>query len=604
MKKIILLFLLSISSLQSKKLDKVSLQFHWKYQFEFAGFIAAKEKGFYKDVGLNVELKEYTFGVDIKDEVLMGKANYGIYNSNILLEYLKDKPVKLMASFFKRSALVIITKPEIKSLKDLVGKKIMSASKEDFDFNFKYIFDIEKINTNDLSFIPHTYSIKKFEDGKIDAMTAFISDQPYKLDRKDIKYNIINPTDYGMYNLQLELFTSENEILNYPNRTKAFNDASIKGWKYALTHQNEIIDIIHDKYANHISKDSLRYEAIVTQRLILSNIYKIGSIDENFLKRQMEIFKKHYKVNNEKNLTGFLMENEKEYNYTLIIKIVISSMILGAFSILFILFLKKKNVKLQNAYQEIELLNSTLENRVFTEVEKNKEQQLLMLHQSRLAQMGEMISMIAHQWRQPLNTLSILSQTVVLKYHLNKLDDTVILQFNESSKKQIHQMSNTIDDFRNFFKPEKQMIEFCINDVLNDTIEMIKSVLELNEIDVVFDSQEEFVILGYPNELGQALLNIINNSKDALIDNNIKNKEINILLNKDNKNITLTISDNAGGIPSDIIDKIFDPYFSTKEEKNGTGLGLYMTKLIIEDHMNGKIIVENNSEGAVFKLYL
>ena len=272
-----------------------------------------------------------------------------------------------------------------------------------------------------------------------------------------------------------------------------------------------------------------------------------------------------------------------------------------------------------------------LEDEVMDEIEKNRQQQLLMLHQSRLAQMGEMISMIAHQWRQPLNSLAMLNQAIIIKYKRDKLDDDNIEYFKENSNNQIQNMSKTIDDFRDFFKPEKEKVEFIINDVVSDAIDMVKPIFENNKIDIIFENKNKYKTLGFPNELGQTILNIINNAKDALVENKIcdksdstschKNKQIKITLkeekiaveNSNFQTITLTISDNAGGIPQNIIDKIFDPYFSTKEEKDGTGLGLYMAKLIIEDHMGGKLSVSNDiiinqdgkpSGGAVFKINL
>ena len=118
------------------------------------------------------------------------------------------------------------------------------------------------------------------------------------------------------------------------------------------------------------------------------------------------------------------------------------------------------------------------------------------------------------------------------------------------------------------------------------------------------DTENDYYVIGYPNEFGQAVLNIINNAKDALIEQDLKDKHINITIKKEGDNVLIIISDNAGGIPENIIDKIFDPYFSTKEDKNGTGLGLYMTKTIIEEHMDAKISVENSNKGAMFKIVL
>ena len=287
----------------------------------------------------------------------------------------------------------------------------------------------------------------------------------------------------------------------------------------------------------------------------------------------------------------------KQTDYTMVIMILLLASIIVI--VISRLYLKQKHLK-----EEINALNLSLQDKVKEEIIKNQEKEKLMLQQSRLAQMGEIISMIAHQWRQPLNTISILNQSVVLKFNMKKLDKEYIQYFQDSSKKQIKHMSETIDDFRNFFKPEKEKINFCINAVVNNTLNMIKPVLTKENINITFEATKDIYIVGYANELGQAVLNIINNAKDALIENKIEKKQIKMTLSKKGSKSILTIEDNAGGIPNNIMDKIFQPYFSTKNEKNGTGLGLYMTKIIIEEHLEGKLEVSNNKDGAVFKIIL
>ncbi len=253
---------------------------------------------------------------------------------------------------------------------------------------------------------------------------------------------------------------------------------------------------------------------------------------------------------------------------------------------------------------EINYINKNLETTIEQEVEKNRQQQLLMLHQSRLAQMGEIISMIAHQWRQPLNILSLLTQGLVFKYKLGKITLEKMEKFDKDASKQIQGMSQTINEFSNFFKPEKEKINFCINDIISSTIDMLNPTLIDKSIDISFEYDDTYYTYGFVHELGQALINIINNAKDILIEKDIKNRYISIYLKDKDDNIYIYIKDNAGGIPDDIIDKIFDPYFSTKDEKNGTGLGLYMSKLIIEDHLEGEINVSNKDNGAEFEIIL
>jgi len=242
---------------------------------------------------------------------------------------------------------------------------------------------------------------------------------------------------------------------------------------------------------------------------------------------------------------------------------------------------------------------------VAQEIEKNKEQQFHMLQQNRLSLQGEMISMIAHQWKQPLNNLSLIKQMLIMEYKQGKLNDEIIDEFNKESSRQIKQMSQTISDFTNFFSPEKKAKYFYLRDILYKSLSFLKPVLVNTNITIEtnFEYKKPISLKGYPNELGQTIINILNNAKDALVEKQIKDKRVYIDIKEEEKNIIITIEDNAGGIPTDIMPKIFDPYFSTKS-KNGTGLGLYMSKMIIEEHMHGHILVRNSDKGAVFEIRL
>ncbi len=255
--------------------------------------------------------------------------------------------------------------------------------------------------------------------------------------------------------------------------------------------------------------------------------------------------------------------------------------------------------------EELVGLNSSLEEKVEMEVQKNKEQQFLLMQQSRLAQMGEMISMIAHQWRQPLNNLSMIIQSAALKHKLGKLDEARMLKLSEDSQKQIMQMSQTIDDFRYFFKPNKHQREFNVTTSILHVLTLLKPSLEQELIVVETHLEDDVLMKGFSNELEQVLLNILNNARDVLVEKNRdKKKIITIVLKKEDENVLITIEDNAGGIEDNVIDKIFDPYFSTKEGRNGTGLGLYMSKSIIEGQCQGQLSVKNGTKGAIFKIVL
>ncbi|WP_457563301.1 ATP-binding protein [Caminibacter pacificus] len=220
------------------------------------------------------------------------------------------------------------------------------------------------------------------------------------------------------------------------------------------------------------------------------------------------------------------------------------------------------------------------------------------LRDSKLNQINQAISIIAHQWKQPLNTLKALNELLIKEYKLGKLDEKALKQYETNSKKQIEYMINTINDFKEIFKIKENKKTFNLKEIIDLAIDECQAELQKSNIKIKLNTRN-ITLKGYPNTLKQLLINLISNAKDALNQKNPKNKEIKISLKQDDF-ITIEIEDNAGGIPIEIIDKIFEPYFTTKKE--GTGLGLYMTKIILEEKMNATIDVENTKKGAKFTI--
>ena len=855
MKKfLILLFIVTAlfaNRYDNENLEKVSLQLHWKYQFEFAGFIAAKEKGFYKDVGLDVELREYTDGVDIENDVICGKATYGIYNSLALLEYLRGKPLVLLSSYFKRAALVLVAKPDIKTPKALFGKRIMATTKEDFKLNFGLYLRSYGVSVDDVTLVPHTYSVEDFAEGKVDAMTAFVSNELYKLDDMGVKYNVLDPSDDNFYILQLELITSQEEAHKHPQRTKAFRDASLKGWKYALTHKEEIIDIIAKKYQHHISKKAIREEALGVQRLILPYTYELGSIDRSFLKKQKELFLKEYNIKLDKGLDEYIFNPEEdakkisftdaelaymhthkkipvcvnyelfpldgvkngkmtgvmadifsiisditaidfepissssekdlmknlqdrtcemlsvvgtqnrqfktlkatspfsatnfailsklehsfiddptllkdkvlivqkdsfksylkylypylrikvEYDknkmvrdvlydkayaivtldeqadyfidkygygklkisgflakeqpiqggigiqkdnyilysiiekslkqipkekiesirnswrisryqttidYSLAVKILLFMGIILLIMIYYQRKLKNFNKELEKQVfektKELREINESLEATVQEKIQELIQKDEILTAQSKQAVMGEMIAMIAHQWRQPLNTITLQISNIQLKEMMGEeLTKEELSKLLTKISDSIVYLANTIDDFKTYFQPDKEASRVVISELIAKAIGFIEPRIKTNQIVIEITGDKEVEVNVYANELIQVILNMLNNAIDAYegVDRNIKDKKITIDISMQDERVLIAIMDNAGGIDKEHIQKIFEPYFSTKG-KNGTGLGLYMSKMIIEKQFNGTIDVVSADGRTTFTI--
>ena len=233
--------------------------------------------------------------------------------------------------------------------------------------------------------------------------------------------------------------------------------------------------------------------------------------------------------------------------------------------------------------------------------EKNEKEKLL-IHQSKLASMGEMINNIAHQWRQPLTHLGFINMNLQLAFEDEPLDKKYLKEKIEESNSQLDFMSKTIDNFRDFYKPNKQKELFYISDAVKKALEIMEPIFESNKIKFEFNLIKDNQINAYENEYSQVILNLLTNAKDVLISRQIQNPQIIISINEKNDLSITSIFDNAGGIENKYINHIFDPYFTTKQK--GSGIGLYMSKMIIESHFKGKIKVFNENNGATFSVEL
>lgn len=289
------------------------------------------------------------------------------------------------------------------------------------------------------------------------------------------------------------------------------------------------------------------------------------------------------------------------------LKVIIFVMILSVIVLVIFLFYDwKRQQEMQKLILELQVLNDTLEDKVKEEIEKNREKEKQLILQSRMALMGELLSMIAHQWRQPLNVMGLVVSKLKLRSQLGVLSENEIKEAISKIDEMIKHLSNTIDDFRKFYRKEDDLKSVKLYDIINQTLNIAKASIENKNIQVKLNIKCPKELKTFPNELKQVLLNIIKNAEDILVERKIKNPYIDISAYYDKKErlCIIEIKDNAGGIREDIIDKIFNPYFTTKDERNGTGLGLYMSKQIVEERLKGRLIAFNDDKGAVFRIEL
>lgn len=262
-------------------------------------------------------------------------------------------------------------------------------------------------------------------------------------------------------------------------------------------------------------------------------------------------------------------------------------------------------IRVQERTQELartfEELHHEIEQRLEA-VDELRIKERMLIQQSRLAAMGEMLSNISHQWRQPLNCLGLIIQNILLTGKRGELNSEELEAGVSKGMQVINHMSQTIDDFRGFFSSDKRRETFSINEVVEKMLGLLEGELRHMQVEVITTGEKPCQVTGYRNEYSQVLLNILTNARDAFIERQTENPKIIISIDCRDDLTVVRIADNAGGIATDIMDRIFDPYFTTKDPDKGTGIGLFMSKTIIEKNMNGRLGARNVKDGAEFSI--
>jgi C4-dicarboxylate-specific signal transduction histidine kinase len=260
--------------------------------------------------------------------------------------------------------------------------------------------------------------------------------------------------------------------------------------------------------------------------------------------------------------------------------------------------------KTVQAEQSLQKANEGLEIQVRQRTSELRQKDIILIQQNRMAALGEMFEHIAHQWQQPLNNIAIIVQVLGSTSAHEQVTNKEILETVDIVMDMVGHMVQTVDVFRNFYKPDKEKSAFLIKESIEKALSFVKPALRLYGIEVDLDANSELSAFGYPKEYAQVLLNILGNAKDAFIERSVENPRISIKALADGDNTVVTITDNAGGIPDGSLERIFDLYFTTKESSGGTGIGLYMSRNIIVKNMGGKLSVRNSDNGAQFRIEL
>lgn len=280
--KIIIITILLLLQAQSKELQKISLQLDWLHQFQFAGYYMAKEKGYYKDLQLDVDIKEFSFDINLLNDVLNSKSEYAVGKSSLIIDRLEGKKVILLSAIYQQSPMVLISlkKSNINSPSKLKGKKVMLTPDARSAASINSMIISQGLKLNDINFQQHSFKLDDLIDGKTDAMGCYLSNEPFILKNKNIDFTIHNPTDHGFDFYGGLLFTSQKELNNHPDRVRKMYKATIKGWQYAFNNIEETAQLIFDKYnTQNKSLDSLIYEGKILKKLSKFDEGLLGNID-------------------------------------------------------------------------------------------------------------------------------------------------------------------------------------------------------------------------------------------------------------------------------------------------------------------------------------
>jgi ABC-type nitrate/sulfonate/bicarbonate transport system substrate-binding protein/nitrogen-specific signal transduction histidine kinase len=559
-------------------LEKVRLQLKWSHQFQFAGYYAAKQLGYYRDAGLDVEINAAQPGIDAIEVVRSQEAEYGVANSGILLSRNAGAPVVVLAVIMQHSPFVLITRKEatIDGIQGLAGKRLMLEPLADEIIAYLNHKGLPLSSFAQVSVDLH--DLEPFINGEVDAIDAYSTDEPYELMNRGVPFNLFNPRTAGIDFYGDNLFTTEQELENHPQRVRKFRAASLRGWRYAMAHQEEVAEMILANYPTAMDHDYLIYEAQQMQQLMLPELIDVGYMLEKRWRHIADTYASLGMLPQNISLDGFLYEEDPQYNYYwFFAALVITLSILTLVALVAIRFFK---------------LNSQLKR---------------LLHvQTQFANIGESVNNISHQWKQPLNELGIQLMRIE---QLAAGGDTVDEKQAEISRiaakghDVLEFMAKTADAFGHVLNTSQKSTDFNPDTIIQELLYLLRDSFAVRDITIHYSQGANATLHGNSTEFAHVVLSILNNARDIIAERQVALAQISIDTHSADGRFCLDITDNAGGIHTTPVEHIFALGFSEKKGMD-SGVGLFMARRIVEDNFHGTITAQNSARGARFRITL
>ena len=579
---------------QEGKLIDVTLSLKWFHQFQFSGYYAALEQGFYAEEGLNVLIKERDPKTTTVKEVVEGRAEFGVSDSSLIVARMSGQPVVLISQIFQHSPMVLISLAEnnIRSPADLIGKRVMYQQDVD-DALIVAMLNEQGVEENQIEQVPHNFDNWALLGGHVDAMSAYITNQPYLYREQGYSLNIINPANYGIDFYGDNLFTSEATAKNNPELVQAFQRASLKGWLYALENPEKVVSLILTKYPNRSPKTetSLLYEAHITSNMIQPNLIEIGHVNKSRFARIANVYRQRDRIPKSAKIQGFFFDEylieDKKFLY--VREFLVS--IFVAFVLIVALVVVNRRLK-QVVIEKTRSLIAAKE--VAEESARAK---------------GEFLANMSHEIRTPMTgIIGILSQ--MSRGELSPRQQSQV-QLAQRSANALHALLNDILDVSKIDagKLELEYTSFDLSELVSEVALSNAYSAHQKQINFVlkFATKPGQSYQGDPGRIRQVLNNLISNAI-KFTDFGKVILEVATITEGGQQRVVFVVEDNGVGIPEDKLKHIFTAFSqvdsSVTRKYGGTGLGLSIVQQLCS-LMNGHITVESRLDiGSKFTVTL
>jgi len=578
-------------------LDHVVLQLKWQHQFQFAGYYAAIAKGYYREAGLDVELREAVPQRDPAEAVLSGEADFGVGNSDLLLMRAAGRPVVVLAAIFQHSPLLLVTRVAsgVTDLQGLHDRPIMMIDSEKAELlaYFKY----EGVDLTRLRIRPHTFNHRDLIEGRVDAMSAYGTDEPYTLKREGVEFHAFTARSGGIDFYGDNLYTTENEIRHHPDRVRAFRAASLRGWEYALAHQEEIVDLILDRYSKRHTREHLLFEAGKTAELMHPGVIEVGHMNPGRWRHIADTYAEFGMLPRDFPLDGFIYDPNPRPDEAWVYWAVGAALFLAVAALGWVLPLYRLNRQLRHEIAERRKAEAELRRARDVAEAANQAK-------------GRYLAVMTHEVRTPMN--GMLGFLELLASGPLTVDQRAQLRLIEDSAHNLLKLVNDVLDFSRLEagRLELERLSIMLSDFALGLCDFFRRPAEEKGVALHYTIRPgtPAMIVSDPLRLRQILTNLLSNAvkftSAGVIELLIEAERIEGELRR--HRMRFHVRDTGVGIAAEKLPRLFQPYAqadaSIARQFGGTGLGLAISQRLAELLGGGLTVESSAGHGTTFTL--